>query len=130
MAVVQSVPSPRARLGAWGEQHAAERLAELGWQIVARNWRGSCGELDLIALEPRPAGPPIGVVVEVKTRSQTNFGDPLEAISAAKLSRLYRLAFEWARASGLWLGGVRVDVVGIVKRRGFAPEVTHRRGVA
>ena len=52
MAVVQSVPSPRARLGAWGEQHAAERLAELGWQIVARNWRGSCGELDLIALEP------------------------------------------------------------------------------
>ena len=54
------------RLGAWGEQAAAEYLSGLGWRVVARNWRGDGGELDLVALEPVEGAPPVGVVVEFK----------------------------------------------------------------
>ena len=86
------------RLGAWGEQAAAEYLSGLGWRVVARNWRGDGGELDLVALEPVEGAPPVGVVVEVKCRRGTGFGDPLEAITRQKNSRLRRLAGQWWQA--------------------------------
>ena len=57
-------------------------------------------------------------------------GDPLEAITAAKLARLRVLLARWAAASGLRLSGLRVDAVGILKQPGRAPRVRHLRGVA
>ena len=51
--------APSRRLGGWGEDAAAEHLMGLGWQVVARNWRGEGGEVDLIALEPVDDGPPV-----------------------------------------------------------------------
>ena len=66
-----------------------------GFAIVDRNWRHNLGELDLIALSPD------GIVafVEVKTRSSTRFGEPLEAITRAKATRLELLARAWLRES-------------------------------
>ena len=93
--------------------------------MVARNWRCELGELDLVALQPR-----LGVGVEVKCRSRLGYGDPLEAITAAKLARLRVLLARWAAASGLRLSGLRVDAVGILKQPGRAPRVRHLRGVA
>ena len=61
--------APSRRLGGWGEDAAAEHLMGLGWQVVARNWRGEGGEVDLIALEPVDDGPPIGVIVEVSAEA-------------------------------------------------------------
>lgn len=130
MAIDQSNPSARARLGAWGEQHAAELVSQLGWQVVARNWRCPTGELDLVALEPVPGAAPIAVAIEVKSRAQTTHGHPFEAITAAKADRLHRLIRRWVGQSGLPVSGLRVDVICIVKHRGYAPVVEHRRGVA
>ena len=80
-------------LGAWGEQRVAEYLAHKGFTIVEKNWRHKLGELDLIAIGPD------GTVafVEVKTRSSTRFGEPLEAISRAKETRLELLTRAWLR---------------------------------
>ena len=44
----------RRLLGDTGEQLAAEQLVRSGLRIVARNWRGHSGELDLIAQEEAP----------------------------------------------------------------------------
>ncbi|GAA2183290.1 YraN family protein [Brooklawnia cerclae] len=120
----------RGGLGAWGERRAAEHLERLGWRVVDRNWRCPLGELDILALEPNPDGAPTGVVVEVKCRAGTGFGDPLEAITEQKLARLRRLAASWRQQCGLRLGGLRIDAIGIVKVRGEVSRLRHVRGIA
>ncbi|EPH00236.1 hypothetical protein HMPREF1531_02344 [Propionibacterium sp. oral taxon 192 str. F0372] len=116
--------------GTWGEDLAAEYLERLGWQIVERNWRCSAGEIDLVALEPVHGSPPIGVIIEVKTRHGVGYGDPLEAITSAKIARLRRLACRWRSECGLELSDLRVDAIGILKRPGLAANMTHLAGVA
>lgn len=113
----------RTALGRFGEETAARWLAEQGYRVVARNWRGVDGELDLVA---EHGGWWVGV--EVKTRSGLGYGDPLEAITPRKLRRLHRLTRQWWNESPLtertdrWRvdavavlvppgGGVRVDLV-------------------
>ena len=80
-------------LGRQGEQLAAEHLRQSGMRILDRNWRCQEGELDIVAADRRAL-----VVCEVKTRSDTRFGTPLEAISARKHARLRRLAVRWVAA--------------------------------
>ena len=93
-------------LGRFGEDAAARWLADRGYVIADRNWRGEAGELDLVA---HHAGWWVGV--EVKTRSGLAFGDPLESIDRRKLLRLHRLTAAWVRAHGegsraeRWRGG-------------------------
>ena len=112
-------------LGRYGEQLAAQHLAEAGMTVLARNWRCAQGELDLV-LRDRD-----GTVVfcEVKTRSGTGFGEPEEAVGRVKARRLRLLACRWLlehRPPGAV--EIRFDVVSIVRRRGEAPRLTHLRG--
>ena len=79
-------------LGREGEQAAAEYLEKSGFRILARNWRCSEGEIDLVAVEP---GGGTIVICEVKTRSSTSFGSPEEAVTVTKQRRLRRLATRW-----------------------------------
>jgi putative endonuclease len=99
----------RARLGRMGEAAAARYLRGLGWKVVDRNWRCAEGELDIVAFDGRGH-----VVCEVKTRAGLDFGDPLEAITAAKAARLRRLAGRWADQHGLSAAQIRIDVIGLV----------------
>lgn len=114
-----------AALGRWGEDLAAEQLAAEGLHVLARNWRCSQGELDLVGLESDGTV----VFVEVKTRAGTGFGTPVEAVGWRKAGRIRRLACVWLtehRPAGTT--GLRFDVVGIVRRPGAPPEVNHLRG--
>ena len=112
-------------LGIRGEQAAARYLAGLGWRILDRNWRSRDGELDIVAHDGRAI-----VVCEVKTRSGTAFGAPVEAITANKAARLVRLARSWATAHGIGTASIRVDIIGLLPdgRGGFT--VDHLRGCA
>jgi putative endonuclease len=116
----------RAELGRYGEALAAEHLLAEGYELLARNWRCARGELDLVALAPD------GTVcfVEVKTRSGNAFGTPAEAVTLRKARRIHGLAMAWLgehRPPG-HRGGLRFDVVSVVRRRGFAPVLTHLQG--
>lgn len=115
---------PRHALGAWGEGLTARYLLDLGWEIVARNWRCEHGEVDLLA---RDGG--VLVVVEVKTRSTAWFGDPLEQVTREKAARLRRLAVAAARAFGDARCPLRVDVVGVQWRPDGPARVRHVRAV-
>lgn len=113
-----------AALGQWGEELAAEHLVASGMQVLARNWRCPQGELDLVARDVDGTL----VFVEVKTRSGTGFGEPAEAVGRVKASRLRTLACRWLlehRPPGAT--ELRFDVVGIVRRPGQAPQITHLR---
>lgn len=56
--------------GAEAEAHVANALAAQGWSVLARNWRGEGGELDLVVSRD-------GVLrfVEVKAREGERFDD-------------------------------------------------------
>jgi putative endonuclease len=111
-------------LGQQGEQLAAEYLQRAGFRILARNWRCAEGEIDIVAADRRTL-----VACEVKTRSGTRYGTPLEAVTRKKRSRLRRLAVCWVLDNGVLFDEVRVDVVEVLKdeRGDFAIE--HIRGV-
>jgi len=109
-------------LGREGEQAAAEYLERAGMRILARNWRCSVGEIDIVAAERR-----VLVVCEVKTRSDARYGTPLEAITRAKLLR--RLAAAWLQANGVLFDEIRIDAVGLTREPAGGFAVEHVRGV-
>jgi putative endonuclease len=103
---------PRQRLGQTGEDVAAARLAALGWQIVARNWRTRHGEIDIIARDGEWL-----VFVEVRARRARAGGDPVagrpeESVTAKKQLRLAHLA-EAYLSTLRWDGPWRADVIAI-----------------
>src|SRR5688572_32790037 len=74
-------------LGLYGERVAADHLQSLGMVVLARNWRCRFGEIDLVAREGSTL-----VICEVKTRTGTTHGTPVEAVVGRKATRLRRLA--------------------------------------
>src|SRR6266567_4376014 len=92
-------------LGKEGEQAAADYLTERGFRILDRNWRCADGEIDIVAVDRHSL-----VVCEVKTRSGTGYGTPLEAVGRAKQRRLRQLAVAWLRAHGIRFHAIRIDV--------------------
>lgn len=94
-------------LGAAGEDLAATFLQQRGYTILDRNWRCSVGELDLVACTADRI-----VAVEVKTRQTGVCGHPFEAITPAKVARLYRLVRLWCEAAEAH-GPVQVDAIAV-----------------
>lgn len=112
-------------LGAYGEQLAARYLVDRGLVLLERNWRCPAGELDLVL---REGG--ILVFCEVKTRRGRRFGHPLEAVDAAKVDRLHRLAAAWQEEHGVHPEHVRLDVVGLLVGSDGRARIEHVRGVS
>jgi putative endonuclease len=111
-------------LGREGEQAAAGYLEGCGFQILDRNWRCADGEIDIVAADRRTF-----VVCEVKTRSGTRFGTPLDAVGQAKRRRLRRLAAQWLAAHGSRYDQIRIDVVGLLRDGAGGFTIEHVRGV-
>lgn len=120
-----STQQQRSALGRYGEDIATRHLVESGMVVLARNWRCSHGEIDVVARDGGTL-----VVCEVKTRRGLDYGTPLEAVTARKMLRLRRLATEWLDEAGLDPPDVRIDVVSVLVRTQGAAVVEHLRGVA
>ena len=116
--------SAKDELGREGEQVAVEYLERAGLRVLDRNWRCAEGEIDIVAAERQ-----VMVVCEVKTRSGTGFGTPLEAITRQKLARLRRLAARWLVANGVLFDEIRIDVIGLLRDETGHYEIEHVRGV-
>jgi len=98
-----------AGLGGFGERAAATHYRARGYAVLERNWRCSVGEIDLICARGTTL-----VVCEVKARTGSARGHPLEAVTAAKQRRLRRLAAVYLRQQGRRWAEVRFDVVGVL----------------
>ncbi len=112
-------------LGRYGETVAAAHLRALGMVVLDRNWRCNVGEIDLVLRDGSEL-----VICEVKTRSSTTCGGPLEVVDEAKAARLRLLAELWQEHRGLHPPEVRIDLVGVLQDGHGAASVTHVRGVA
>lgn len=109
-------------LGRAGEERAAQHLGDLGYDVVARNWRCSQGEIDIVACHGR-----FLAFVEVKTRRSTDFGHPFEAIDARKKRRMWGLAHAWVVANPREARGriVRLEAIGITGMHAATGKLEH-----
>ena len=109
-------------VGRYGERVALQHLEDAGFEILARNWRCSEGEIDIVARDRN-----VLVICEVKTRSGLGFGLPAEAITRTKADRLRRLAGRWLDEHPGGGADVRFDVVSVVRAHRGAAVVEHLR---
>ncbi len=75
--------------GKFGENEATKYLINKNYEIIAQNYYGTHGELDIIALDLKND---TLVFAEVKTRSGKQFGLAAESIGKTKLKSLVRTA--------------------------------------
>jgi len=107
--------------GARGEDAAARHLARRGWRVLARNWRGGGGELDLVACRRG-----LVAICEVKTRARASALE--EPLTAAQRGRILRAAASFL-ASRPDLAGCAVRLDLLVVRAGRPwPRVRHVPG--
>ena len=75
--------------GNYGEIQASNYLVKKGYTIIARNYYGKHGEIDIIAVTPDNT---TLVFVEVKTRKSKLFGYAAESIDKKKIQSIIRTA--------------------------------------
>ena len=95
-------------LGKEGERIAELFLKKKGYKLVERNYRCTAGELDLVMLDRR-----VIVFVEVKTRTGSGYGTPLEAVAVRKQKKMIYVAEFFLSAKKLSQREARFDVVGV-----------------
>lgn len=96
-------------LGTYGEKLAIKYLKKQGYLIRDINIVSHAGEVDIVAEDQD-----IIVFVEVKTRTDEEFGRPSEAINHFKIRRYIKSAKLYINANRLANRDIRFDVIEII----------------
>lgn len=94
--------------GRLGEQYAAERMKNDGYEIICTNYRSRFGEIDIIASDSKYI-----VFVEVKTRRYTSYARPVEWVTKTKQNRIINTALIYLSEHKTNLY-IRFDVIEII----------------
>jgi putative endonuclease len=105
--------------GKEGEEIAEHFLVEKGYQILMRNFKVKKQEIDLITQQ----GSTI-VFVEVKSRSNTDFGFPEHFLSPQQEGRIRNAATHYLAKHNITTQHIRFDIISIIKT-GEKIEVEH-----
>jgi len=98
------------RLGEKGEQFAVTFLIKKNYKILERNYRFEKAEVDIIALKNNTL-----VIVEVKTRSSTEFGNPQDFVKPKQIKNLVKAVNEYVKENNLDVE-VRFDIIALVNK--------------
>jgi putative endonuclease len=98
----------RLRTGKQGEDLALRKLKKLGYRCIARNYRCTLGEMDLIARDGETL-----VFVEIKTRRDKSLAYAKEAVDERKKRQLSKVALAYMKAEDCCDAKSRFDVVAI-----------------
>jgi putative endonuclease len=115
----------RKIIGAAGENAAEQYLSELGYRIVARNWRCRTGEIDIIAEVEGTL-----VFVEVRARKRAgSYGLAKESIDFRKQQQVRETAQFYLHRYQQYDQRIRFDVIAVqFKEDGEAPLLEHFQG--
>lgn len=108
----------RQQLGMKGEEIACAEIERLGYLILERRLRSRFGEIDIVAKDGATV-----VFIEVKTKTDGRFGDPIEMVTALKQRRLVSMGEAYVAAHALHDTPCRFDVVA-VDASAIPPRVT------
>lgn len=108
------------QMGVWGEELAVAYLREKGYVILERDWHSKHRDIDIIAHQDNCI-----VFIEVKTRRNSDYGNPVKAVNYNKQKNLRRAInhyISYRKFEKPW----RFDVITIVGEYGSEkPEITH-----
>lgn len=96
------------RLGKAGEDAAATYLKKHGYNICHRNWRKNHLELDIVATYADEL-----IIVEVKTRTNTDFQEPQDAVNWKKIRNIVIAADAYIKHFCI-NASVRFDIITVV----------------
>lgn len=105
-----------------GEEIAANYLVQKGYEIVERNYFFSKGEIDIIARDPSNNEL---VFVEVKFKTNLEFGDPVYSVTKNKQRQLKRLAELYLYDKNIDEIDCRFDVITVLKLYNSEPVIEH-----
>lgn len=98
-------------LGKKGEEMAVAHLLASGYEIIARNFIHQKAEVDIIARKEN-----VLAVVEVKTRSTPDFGDPQDFVKKKQINQLVKAIDHFVNEHDLDVN-VRFDIIAIIKNK-------------
>lgn len=99
-------------LGKKGEEFAVNYLQNIGYTILEKNFFCRQGEIDVIALDGNYI-----VIIEIKSRTNEEFGLPSEAVTKIKLKHMLKAATYYLYTRNLENANVRIDVVEVYVRK-------------
>ncbi|OED38497.1 hypothetical protein AB832_04545 [Flavobacteriaceae bacterium (ex Bugula neritina AB1)] len=99
------------QLGKKGEELATDFLIKKGYDILERNYRYQKAEIDIIAKKANAV-----VVVEVKTRSTPEFGNPQDFVKPKQIQLLVKAIDHYVLENDMDVE-VRFDIVAIIKNK-------------
>ena|SRR5690606_34005378 len=99
------------KLGNEGEEQAVNFLVKKGYTILERNYRFDKAEVDIIAIIKDTLA-----VVEVKTRSTADFGNPQDFVKPKQIKNLVKAVNEYVNINEMDVE-VRFDIIAIVKSK-------------
>lgn len=105
----QSTMAQHNELGKQGEQLAVDFLLKNGYEVVERNFRFDKAEVDVIAKKKE-----VLAIVEVKTRSTVDFGNPQDFLKPKQIQRIVKAVDEYVTVNKLDVE-VRFDIIAIIK---------------
>lgn len=96
----------KQEIGKEGEDIAVRYLEKRNYLIIERNFRCKQGEIDIIALDKEEL-----VFVEVKTRTNFNFGKPGEAVNNIKKKHMTKAIEYYLYKNYIKDMYIRIDVI-------------------
>lgn len=95
-------------IGKIGEELATKYLQDNSIKIIQRNFYCKFGEIDIIAKDKNEL-----VFVEVKTRTNSKYGNPSDAVGLKKQNHLQKSIEYYLYSNGITKEKIRIDVIEI-----------------
>ena len=109
----------RHQTGKIGEDMATKYLESIGYTIIERNFVAKQGEIDIVARDKEEL-----VFIEVKTRTNTLYGKPIDAVNTPKQKHLISTVKYYLYVNHLENEFVRLDVIEVYLN-GDAYKINH-----
>ena len=103
-------------IGDIGESYAEKYLKRKRYKILERNFKNKLGEIDIICSKDNSL-----CFVEVKSRSNLNFGSPVDAVNYHKQKRIINGAKYYIMKKKISRMNIRFDVIEVFMSKEHKP---------
>lgn len=104
--------------GVIGEEIAVKHLKLKGYEILDRNYRTNIGEIDIVAIKHD-----LLIFVEVKARTNINYGYPYEAVNWKKQEKIIKTSYIYIKHKQLDKYQIRYDIIEVFLQK--KPKINH-----